>query len=72
MDASSRWLLGEMPKDGAAHAHGVSALFDGYAKVAARPHRQSVDVVRGLLPLHFEARLVDHRIERIAIENFFS
>ena len=54
MDASSRWLLGEMPQDGAADAHQVSALFDGNAKVVAHRHRQSVEVDGELLPLATE------------------
>src|SRR5215207_1432672 len=72
MKASSRLLLGEMPKDGAPDAHRGGALCDGNAKVVAHPHRQSVEIERGLLPPHFGARLVEHRIDRIAIDDSFT
>ena len=61
-----------MPKDGAADAHPGSAVIDGNAKVVAHPYRQSVEIERELLPLHFDARLVDQQIDRIAIDDSFS
>ncbi len=65
MDASSRWLLGETPKEGVADAHRGSALLDGQAEVVAHPHREDVEIDRGLLPLHFQVHLVQHRFDRI-------
>jgi hypothetical protein len=65
MDASSRWLLGELPKDGGPDAHRASALSDGNAQVVALPHRMSVDIDRGPLPAHFGAYRVESRIDRI-------
>ena len=51
----------------------ASAILHGNAKFVAHPHRQSVELDRGLLPLHLETpHGVDSPIDRILIDDSFT